>query len=267
MARRRGAAPSLGVDVTRPAPRTVALLAAADTLEGVDDQLRRVGVRAVRLALFQERPRPVAAWTRRLPRRGPPDTVLVTSRRGVACGVVPWQRGRSERTRVEYWGIGTSTVDALRRAGVRRPRRPARPDSAALTVALRRPGGRAILYFRSREAGTALARSLRKEGHHVTDVVVYYLRRIPHLPRTARRSLDGAELVVATSPSALSALRSLWGSARFARWAGDRRLIVLGERSRRAALARGFRHVAVVPPSTAQRFTRHLLRELRDAVG
>ena len=81
----------------------------------------------------------------------------------------------------------------------------------------------------------------------------------------SRRALAAADLLVATSPSNLSNLRRVLDRRTFSQLCESAPLVVLGERSRRAACGHGFRHVSVAPSTTAQRFTRHILHELRDA--
>ncbi|MGI0053651.1 MAG: uroporphyrinogen-III synthase, partial [Thermoplasmata archaeon] len=110
-----------------------------------------------------------------------------------------------------------------------------------------------------------LARALRKRGHRVADLVVYRLTATPPPSARARRELARATLLVVSSPSGISELRRGLGPDGFARLLRRTRLVVLGDRSRRAARGHGFRRVSVAPSTTAQRFTRHLLGELRDA--
>jgi len=156
-------------------------------------------------------------------------------------------------------------VAALRRIGIRRVRRPRTVGSSAVVASLRRTPVRTVVYFRSDVAGPGLARDLRRQGHRVVDLVVYRLVSPPGLLAGARRALSRADLLVVTSPSGFSSLRKRLGSAAFSRLAESTPLVVLGERSRRAALEHGFRRASVAPSLTAQRFTRYLLGELRNA--
>jgi uroporphyrinogen-III synthase len=252
--------------MARPSRPTVALLSAEGTLPGVDALLRREGVRPLRLVSVVPRPVAPDRWAKRLHRWGTPDTVVVTSRAAVFAGVLPWRR-RTGRTTVrpEYWAAGPGTADALRRAGVRPVRRPRGMGATAVAEALRRTSPRSIVYFRSNAAGPGLARTLRSQGHRIADLVVYRLVPPPPLSASARRELATTTVLVATSPSALSALRRRLDAPTFARLRRSTNLVVLGDRSRRAARGHGFRHVSVAPSTTPQRFTRHLLRELRDA--
>lgn len=134
-----------------------------------------------------------------------------------------------------------------------------------MVKALGKGPSRRILYLRSDAAGPRLARALRRNGHRVLDVVVYRLTAPSALTARDRHRLASADLLVVTSPSGLSTLRRRLSRSEFVRLTRSSRLVVLGERSRRAAAGHGFRQTSVAPTSTAQRFTRHLLRELRDA--
>ena len=248
------------------ARRTIAVLSSAGTLAGVDPILARAGVRVLRVPAVASTPVPWQRWRARLDRSPSVDVVLVTSRRGVADGVVPWLQHTPAATRaVQFWAGGPATARALRAAGVRRVRRPSSVGSASLGQSFATTPARTILYFRSDRAGPALARSLRQNGHRVLDLVVYRLRPPPGLAARACAALAAAPLWVATSPSSLKALRGALGSRRFADLARRTSLVVLGERTREAARRHGFGRVSVVPPTTAQRFARRLLSELRDA--
>ncbi|MGA8604925.1 MAG: uroporphyrinogen-III synthase [Thermoplasmata archaeon] len=245
---------------------TIVLVSVPGTLGGIDSILRRAGVRLVRL--MSSRPRPVdpTVWLKRLAGSPKPDTVLVTSRAAVAAGVRPWRRaGGPLPATLEFWAVGPGTAQALRRVGIRRVHRPRTVGILAIASSLRRMPTRRVVYFRSDVAGPQLARMLRSQGHRVVDLVVYRLETPPRLTDRARRGLSRAALLVVTSPSGLSNLRSRLGRTTFSRLSRTARLVVLGERSRRAARGHGFRHVSVAPSTTAQRFTRHLLRELRNA--
>lgn len=246
--------------------RSVALLSAPGTLEGIEPRLRRAGVRLVRVAAVRPVRRPLAEWRAELDRGPAPDTLVVTSRAGVASGVVPWRRsGGRFSPSLEAWAVGPGTAESLRRAGVRRVHRPREIGADALAEGLRRPTPRRIVYLRSDAAGPSLARALRRQGHRVVDIVTYRLEVPPTLARRARQAIVGADLLIATSPSGLVGLRRRLGDPSFEPLARHARLVVLGERSRQAARALGFRNVSVAPSTTAQRFTRYLLRELDHA--
>jgi len=252
--------------MTSHARPTVVLLSAPGTLEGIDLGLRRANVRLVRLASVEPRPVDPTVWLRRLTRAPKPDTVVVTSRAAVGAGVRPWRRASGPfPLSLEFWAVGPGTAEALRRAGIRPVHRPRTVGAMAVSKALGRRPARRVVYFRSDFAGPRLARALRGQGHRVVDLVVYRLETPPPLTARTRRELSTAGLLVATSPSGLSGLRRRLDRATFSRLTRTVHLVVLGERSRRAARGHGFRDISVVPSTTAQRFTHHLLRELRNA--
>jgi len=245
---------------------TVVVLSAPGTLKGIDSQLRRGGARLVRIASLEPRPVDATIWLGRLARAPTPDTVVVTSRTAVSTGVRPWRRAFGQfPASLEFWAAGPGTAQALRRAGIRRVHRPRTVGAMAVASALDRRPPRNVVYFRSDLAGPRLARALRGQGHRVVDLVVYRLEAPPPLTARARRELSTADLLVVTSPSGLSDLRRRLDRATFSRLARTTCLVVLGERSRRAAHGHGFRHASVAPSTTEQRFARHLLRELRNA--
>ncbi len=254
--------------MTPSTPPTVVLLSAPGTLGGIGSPLRRSGIRLVRLTSVDPRPIDPGDWLGRIERAPTPDTVVVTSRNAVRAGVRPWRRSSGGfRPSVEFWAAGPGTAEALRRAGIRAVRRPPGAGAGAIAKALSRGARRTIVYFRSDVAGPVLARTLRRAGHRVVDVVVYGVADpLPFSPRD-RRQIASADVLVVTSPSGLSALRRRLDRREFVRLSRSARLVVLGERSRRAAAGHGFRHTSVAPSTTAQRFTHHLLRELRDARG
>ena len=247
---------------------TILLVSARGTLHDVDQRLRRAGVRLVRVHVIEPRPIDPKEWLRTLPEKVGPDTVVATSRVAVDAGILPWKRamGRHGRS-VEFWAVGPGTAEALRRAGIRRIRRPPAVGASALVAALGRVPRRTILYFRSDRAGPGLARNLRRRGHRVLDRVVYRLGRAPTLTPREKEAVSRAALLVVTSPSGLQELQRRLGRLAFSRLAKSSRLVVLGERSRRAAVRSGFRYVSVAPSTTAQRFTHHLLQELRNAAA
>jgi uroporphyrinogen-III synthase len=247
-------------------PRAIAVLSAPGTLAGIEPRLERAGVRVSRIPTIV--PTPVAwdCWRARVDRIPRVDAVVVTSRSGVTAGVRPWLKHSAPTARsVDFWAIGPTTLRALRAAGVRRVRQPPTVGSLALAREFARKPPLTVLYFRSDRAGPALARRLRRLRHHVFDVVVYRLGPAPKLTAAARRDLASADLWIATSPSSLDALRARLGARRFAQLARGAGLVVLGERTRKAAVAHGFRRVSIAPATTTQRFTQHLLSELRDA--
>jgi uroporphyrinogen-III synthase len=243
----------------------VVLFSAEGTLAHIDRPLHREGVRLTRISSIVTRPIAPTDWIQRLARAPTPDTVVVTSRTAVRSGLLPWRRalGRLPRE-LEFWAVGPGTTQALRDAHIRQIHRPQTVSAAAVARALGRRARRAIVYFRSDAAGPRLARALRNQGHSVTDLVVYRLELPSRLTRRAQQALAKADLLVVTSPSALARLRQCLDRRTFTHLARTARLIVLGERSRIAARRIGLRRVAVAPSTSAQRFTRFLLRELRD---
>jgi uroporphyrinogen-III synthase len=253
--------------VARPlGPRTVALLAAEGTLAGIEPALARAGVRTLRIPILRPRLLPRSSWQSRLVRFPDVDTVVATSRVGVAAGVSVWRSSRRARgSRVEYWAVGPATARALRSTGARPVRRARHEGGVALARALDREPPRRILYFRSDRAGPGFARFLRRRGHHVADVVVYRLDSGSRVSARVRVVLQNANVWIATSPSALTVLRQAVGASAFSALRRSTRLVVLGEKSRAAAVAVGFGRVSVAPGTTTQRFTRHLLSVLRDA--
>jgi uroporphyrinogen-III synthase len=251
--------------VSRSSP-TVVVVSGPGSLEGIDPLLRRAGARLVRLASSKPRPVPPTDWLRRLARAPTPDTAVVTSRAAVGAAVRAWRRASGPfPASLEFWAVGPGTAQALRQAGIRRVRRPRSVGATGVASSLRRKPPRRVVYFRSDVAGPRLARALRRQGHRVVDLVVYRLESPPRLTARARRELSNADLLVVTSPSGLTDLRHRLGRTTFGRLTRTARLVVLGERSRRAAHGHGFQHTSVAPSTTAQRFTRHLLRELRNA--
>jgi uroporphyrinogen-III synthase len=246
--------------------RTVVVLSGPRTLVGIDRRLKRAAVRSVRIPSVEPEAVDPALWLGRLARAPVLDTVVVTSRAGVEAGVRAWRQavGRLPAS-LEFWAVGPGTAAALRRAGIRRVRLPRSANALAVARSLGRSPSRSVVYFRSAAAGPGLARTLRERGHRVTDLVVYRLETLPPLRAPARRALSSADLLVVTSPSGVAELRRRLDPPAFSRLARTCPLVVLGERSRRAARRHGFRRISVAPATTAQRFTRHLLRELRHA--
>lgn len=251
-----------------PSSPTVVLFSAPGSLEGIDPLLKDAGVRLVRIVSVRPRPVPPGHWLNELRRQPTPDTIVVSSRNAVPAGVGPWRRsvGRAP-SGFEWWAVGPGTALALRAQGIRRVHRPRSVGSTGLVSALRRRNPRTVLYLRSRQAGPALARRLRHEGHQVLDVVVYRAEPPKALSGRSRRAIAAANLLVVTSPSGVKALRRGVGAAAYARLRVGARLVVLGEPSRRAARRAGLQAITVAPSTTAQRFTRHVLRELRHGAS
>lgn len=250
---------------SRRAP-SVVLFSGSDTLPGIDQPLRREGVRSVRIASWKAQPIDPDRWRARLSRPPVVDTVVITSRTAVTHGVRPWRAGLGRFPEgLEFWAVGPGTARALRRAGVKRVHRPASVGADRLIQALRGGRSRRIAYLRSDLAGPRLARALRRSGHSVVDVVVYRTVAPSALAATDRSAIVRAQLLVVTSPSGLTFLRDHLGPKDFSRVARTVPLVVLGERSRTTARRLAFRRVSVAPGSTPQRFTRFVLRELHHA--
>jgi uroporphyrinogen-III synthase len=247
-------------------PPTVVMFSAPGSLKGADPLLRRAGVRLVRLASLETQAVDPTTWLGRLTRTPAPDTVVVTSRRAVGVGVRPWRRASGPfPATLEFWAVGPGTAQALRQAGIRRIRRPRTVGAMAVARSLGQGPPRRIVYFRSDLAGPHLARTLEGQHHRVVDLVVYRLRAPARLAPRAHRELSAADLLVVTSPSGLTNLRRRLDRRTFAQLSRTTPLVVLGERSRRAAEELGFRRTSVAPSTAPQRFTHYLLRELRNA--
>ncbi len=252
--------------MTSRSPPTVVVLSAPGTLGGIEPLLRRARIRLVRLASLKTRPVDPKIWWERLRRFPEPNTVVATSRTAVSAGVLPWRRAAGRLPALlEFWAVGPGTTQALRRAGIHRVHTPPTVGADAVAKALGRSPPRRVVYFRSGLAGPRLPRALRSQGHRVLDLVVYRLEPPPPLTARARQALLTADLLVVTSPSGLTELRRRLDRGTFSRLARRTPLLVLGERSRRAARGHGFRLTLVASPASAQRFTLQLLRELRHA--
>jgi uroporphyrinogen-III synthase len=245
---------------------TVVLLSTPGALERVDAALERAGVRLVRVRSVEPRAEDPLTWIRRILTRTRPDTVVVTSRWAVRAGVRPWMKidGPFPEA-VEFWAVGPATAAALRQAGVTHIHTPDTIGSEGIAAALAKGPKRRVVYLRSNLAGAKLVRTLRGQGHRVSDVVVYTVEMPPPLTPAERTQILDADVLVVTSPSGLADLSYRIGRSAFARLAKDARLVVLGERSRHAAVVRHFAHISVAPSAGTQPFTRHLLREVRHA--
>ncbi len=236
----------------------VVLLTGPNALEPIVEALRVGGATVTRLVVVEPEPLPPLAWRPPLSSIGPVDDVVVTSRSGVTAGVVPWREAGRRARRVRYWSSGPATAAALRSAGVTNVREPPGLGGAAVVRGIG-PGRRRILRLRSDRAGPSLARALRARGHTVTDVVVYRTRLRTRFERSERTRLAHADLILATSPSAIRALVAAFDPPELARLARRVPLVVIGPRSARAARAAGFVRISVTPSLTAQRFTRPFL--------
>lgn len=245
--------------------RRVVLLSAADTLPGVGASARRLGVVVRRLEAIRPRELGAEPWRRLARRQLAFDTVVLTSRHAVGARFRAWARSRPPGSPpLELWAAGPGTAARARAAGVG-PIRRARAVGAAGLVAALRGRRRTVLRVRSDAAGPSLARELRAGGHRVVDVIGYRLEARPAVVRRHREAVRGSAGLVATSPSGLRALRAGLGVGAFRAVTARTPVVVLGDRSARAARALGFRRVAVAAPSTPQRFARELVRALDDA--
>ncbi|HTW40008.1 MAG TPA: uroporphyrinogen-III synthase [Thermoplasmata archaeon] len=245
---------------------TVVLLSTPGVMDRIDAVLARAGVRLVRVQSVEPHEVDPLVWIRRISKRTRPDTVVVTSRWAVRAGVQPWRKidGPFSES-VEFWAVGPATAAALRRAGVTHVRTPDTVGAEGIATALAKGPKRRVVYLRSDLAGSKLVRALRAQGHRVSDVVVYTVQMPPPLSPVERGQILAADALVVTSPSGLADLSYRIGRSAFARLQKNARLVVLGERSRRAAVTHRFAHISVAPSAGTQPFTRHLLREVRNA--
>lgn len=226
--------------------------------------LRRLGVGVLRLAVLRPTAREPSRWLSGTPRPPRVDVVLATSRHAVLLGLLPWSRLPPGPVRgVSFWASGPGTAKLLREHGFGPVRRGPGVGAAGILAGLAGTPQR-ILYLRSDLAGPGLARQLRRQGHHVTERVVYDTRTDPGLVRRNHGLLRRADLLVVTSPSAFLALRRGLGATELRGLREAVPVVVLGSLSASAARSAGFRRVVVVPPTTPQRFARRLVRELAD---
>lgn len=255
----------------RPSPtRSIALVGAGETLPGLDRVLARHGLSLIRVAVIQPVPTPAQHQSRVLEQIDSIDTLLVTSRATVRLFLaMPSVRARLlDPLPREVFAVGPATARSLRRAGYSLSWVGTTGGSATVERRLARARlTRRIFYPRSSLAGPGLGRRLRARGHWVFDPVVYRIVSRPRLSRTDVNRLLKADRVVASSPSALSALRGALPPRSFDRLRHRPGLIVLGARSARAARGHGFRSVRTAPVVAEQGFTRFLLRELRRDEG
>ena len=243
----------------------VAIAGAADTLAGLRGRLHRHGYALRRVVVLR-----ISLRAPNLPGLDPRrvsaiDTLVITSRNAIrALSRTPDLLVRLRRNRaLAVFAVGPGTVAILRRFGFRPIGAPKTGGSAAVVERLAGGRPRRILYPRSSRAGTALARTLRHQGHTVIDTIAYRLEPARQLNPREVATLLRAQRLIVTSPSALSHLRSGLPEPGFRELRRRRGLIVLGERSARAARGHGFRGVRVAPSTSEQGFTRFLLRELR----
>lgn len=242
--------------------RTIVIAAGERTLTGVDPLLRACGWSIRRLNTIRTVP------CLNLPRlaarleKTPVDTILLTSPAAVAAALqgAGGRRLRRAGRSAEWWAVGPSTAQALRRSGVRRPKVPARTGTRYLPAALARPGGRRMLYLRSDRAGPGLARVLRARGHRVLDRVAYRTRTHRGGARSFLPDPAPPAAVVLSSPSSLAGVPAGLGRGEFARWRRHTLAITLGPKSGAAARRSGFRRVREIPYRTPVQFVRAVSR-------
>ena len=205
----------------------------------------------------------VERWTllRPVPRRDPPklprprpsarrNILLVTSPQTADLYLRRFPEELTAWVRTgEVWAVGPTTAARLRGLGVRTIKLTPSLGTAALPASLGPLRSSLVVYPRSRRAGPALARALRRKGARVREVVAYEVEVGRRVPRRELSYLLKARAVLATSPSALDALRAAVGRPTFERLRRDLPLLVLGPRSLSRGRELGFRRVrAITPP-------------------
>jgi uroporphyrinogen-III synthase len=248
----------------RPPPRdatpSVALVGGTETFAGLHVRLRRHGVALLRV--------PVIRATV-LPLQGPDaidapgrfDTVLMTSRNAArALGTAPGLVAQLRRQPgLHVIAVGPGTAAALRQLGLHATWTAERGGSAAAVVHFHGSRPRSIFYPRSNRAGSRVGQALRRGGHTVVDPVAYRIDPPARVRPADAQALLRARCVVATSPSALSNLRAALDGVTFDRLRARTGLIVLGDRSARAARGHGFRGVRIAPTTAEEGFTQFLV--------
>lgn len=248
-------------------PASIVLVGAADTLPGLEQQLRRKRAMLRRVVVLRSIPLTAASLRRITGRMGRFDTLVVTSRAAARTFLAePNVRGHLGRmSGIEVLAVGPGSANALRRVGLAPAWVAEGGGRAAVESHLLAVRPRRILYPRSARAGSGLAEALRRQGHSVFDPVVYRLGRPRPIRAGEARLIFHADILVVASPSALSHLRAGLGQDRFRRLRSRAGLVVLGDRSARAARGHGFRAVQVAPTTAEQAFTRFLLARFARA--
>lgn len=242
-------------------PRVV-LLSSRESLRGLGAALRAHGGDLLRVEAIRAVPCEPRRGRGRVRRSHRPDAVVVASRHAAGPVLLSWVPPRPVGP--ELWAVGPGTAVALRRLGYRRVVQGRRLGLDGVLEALG-PEPRSVLHLRSDIAGSGTARALRSRGHRVVERVAYRVRpRLPPIRRHAA-SLRRAGALVVTSPSVLAALRRAVDRTTLRSIGRRVPAVVLGDRTRRAAVASGFRRVVVAPETTPQRFARLLLRVAIDA--
>ncbi len=197
------------------------------------------------------------------------DGVILTSPAAVESFLAPvlpyvWP---SEWRRLRYWASGPATARALRRRGGPRATVGSPEGAEGIARAIAGSPPLRLLYPRSDRAGPGLARRLRRAGHRVVEVIAYRHRPARRASDRDRRWAQRADLVVVTSPSAWEGLRRALGPGGIAALRRSARFVALGPTTARSLRAAGLRALTVAPGSSAQRFTRFLLRRLDHVRG
>lgn len=252
------------------APTTVRvlLLAGPNSLEGTVAALERRGVKATRAEPVRRAPAPLSLKQCGSDGTRLPDVWVVTSRavvdlvlrRRVALAARLCQIPR-------VIAVGPRTAEALSELGAHQVEQGLGPGIDGIVRRLGDLRGQRVLYLRSDMAGGTLARRLRSRGAVVVDRVAYRVRPLRLRDRLRLRQTLPVDVVLASSPSVLRGfLRALAVADRRA-LARQALLLALGPTTGRAARRLGFRHVRVSPASSAQGFTRFVVRTVRDARG
>lgn len=245
----------------------VVFVGGAETLLGAERGLRRHGVRVDRIPAFRYVATPRERVRREVARFGPYDVLLLTSKESVHVMADAGALYRSPRP-AGYRRIvtgGPATARALADEGIHGSWSPRHGVGTAVARHLGHGPPLRIVYPRSDRAGPGLARELRRQGHEVLDLVAYRVRPVAPATRQMRTRLLRADRILVTSPSALSYLRHILDPSSFRLLRRQGGLVVLGEKSARAARGHGFRGVRVAPGVSDQTVQEVLLMELSDA--
>ncbi len=239
----------------------VALVSAPDALPGLDEGLRAIGVRLVRIPVLDFRPRPVSLLRGALAEFGAFDTLVVTSSEVVTAFVRPLSRLiRAQGPSLEIWAAGPATARALRARGFLQAHHAAGLGALPILEALRRSRPRSVVYPRSDRAGPGVARTLRRRGDRVLDLVSYSVCPRGRLTSREVRALADSDAWIMTSPSAISALRAALGSVGLRSLSRAAPVWVLGERTRRAARGHGIHGARSIGGVTTQEITYYVSR-------
>jgi uroporphyrinogen-III synthase len=208
----------------------------------------------------------------KVPRLGPADIAVFTSRRAVEALD---RRTLAPLRGAEVWAIGSDTASALGERGLG-SRVPPTHSSAGLLRSLRpRVRGKRVLLLRSRQGDPALARGLRAAGGSVRDVALYTLegpRDSADLRRALREAVAGRVSIFAftsagTANSFLDSAREA-GLERRVKGAMTRGVVAaLGQPTRRALRRRGVRVDFVPARAEFKSLVRGALRVHRSRAG